>query len=182
MKKLEFKTNVVAPDATDIYGALKDDAGAHDGTYADTEMMQDAMVFFEHLMSESGVVANGLNDNDVNGFQLYAAFKKIVRPYKVYSALITQTGTAAPTVTILGENDLGTIVWARTATGVYTGTLAAAFVASKTHVNINSYFNLGRAQIEKSTSSIVEIRSFNGAGSAADARLSEVSLEIRVYD
>lgn len=60
------------------------------------------------------------------------ALKANVSTTKVYRALLTQSGTAAPVATVL-ENSLGgTVVWARTGVGVYTGTLASAFTANKT--------------------------------------------------
>jgi len=50
---------------------------------------------------------------------------------RIYKALISQTGTDAPTVSIL-ENTLGPIVWSYSAVGDYLGTLTGAFVnASK---------------------------------------------------
>jgi hypothetical protein len=52
-------------------------------------------------------------------------------PYSVYKALINQTGTSAPTVTIL-ENTIGTIVWSRFGTGTYFGTLVGAFPIGRT--------------------------------------------------
>lgn len=51
--------------------------------------------------------------------------------YKVYTALLTQTGTDAPVATIL-ENTLGNIVWTRINPGQYMGTLAGAFTTNKT--------------------------------------------------
>lgn len=53
------------------------------------------------------------------------------RPYKVYTALMTQSGTDAP-VPIILENTLGDIVWTYDAAGTYTGTLLGAFTDSKT--------------------------------------------------
>lgn len=54
--------------------------------------------------------------------------------YKVYTALLTQSGTDAPVATVL-ENTLGgTVVWTRDFAGVYSGTLSNAFPASKTLV------------------------------------------------
>ena len=54
--------------------------------------------------------------------------------YKVYTALLTQTGTDAPVATVL-ENTLGgTVVWTRDDAGSYLGTLSGAFTANKTHV------------------------------------------------
>lgn len=54
---------------------------------------------------------------------------------KVYRALLTQAGTAAPAATVL-ENGLGgTVAWTRTGVGVYVGTLAGAFTADRTFLN-----------------------------------------------
>ena len=55
-----------------------------------------------------------------------------VKPYKVYKALITQEGTADPTVIVL-ENTLGgEVVWDRISAGEYTATLEGAFIEGKT--------------------------------------------------
>jgi len=62
--------------------------------------------------------------------------------YKSYVALLTQSGTSAPTVTIL-ENTLGTIVWTRLSAGNYYGTLSDAFVAGKTIIVGNSNAEYG---------------------------------------
>jgi len=45
---------------------------------------------------------------------------------KLYIANLTQTGTSAPTASEL-VNTVGAIVWTRTSTGVYVGTLTGAF-------------------------------------------------------
>lgn len=55
------------------------------------------------------------------------------RPYKVYSARITQSGTSAPTVLIY-ENTIGNIAWTRGGAGDYYGTLISAFVNNKTMI------------------------------------------------
>ena len=47
-----------------------------------------------------------------------------VKPYKVYTILISQTGTSDPVVTTLLENTFtGTITWTRTSAGRYLGTI-----------------------------------------------------------
>jgi calcineurin-like phosphoesterase family protein len=51
---------------------------------------------------------------------------------KIYTALLSQSGTSDPTVIVLGTNEIGTIVWTRNSTGNYTGTLTGAFTADKT--------------------------------------------------
>lgn len=60
------------------------------------------------------------------------------RPYKIYFALLTQTSTGAPVATVL-ENTLGgTVVWTRTSTGIYVGTLSGAFTTNKTSATITN--------------------------------------------
>jgi hypothetical protein len=49
------------------------------------------------------------------------------RPYKVYTALLTQSGTNAPVATVL-ENTLGgEVVWSRSGSGDYYGNLTNGF-------------------------------------------------------
>jgi len=52
--------------------------------------------------------------------------------YNVYSALLTQTGTNAPVPTVLQNTLGGSIVWARSSQGIFTGTLAGTFTVGKT--------------------------------------------------
>ncbi len=59
-------------------------------------------------------------------------------PYKVYRALLSQEGTNAPSVIVLGQNTIGLIVWSRIAAGDYRGTLAGSFVAGKTFLILNT--------------------------------------------
>lgn len=51
---------------------------------------------------------------------------------KIYRALLTQTGTAAPVVTELENTYGGAVVWTRDSTGFYYATRAGAFRVSKT--------------------------------------------------
>lgn len=60
------------------------------------------------------------------------------RPYKVYTALLTQSDLADPVATVL-ENTLdGTPVWTREDVGVYKATLTSAFVQNKTYITIGT--------------------------------------------
>ena len=64
-----------------------------------------------------------------------------VAPYKVYTALLTQSGTDAPVATVL-ENTLGgTVVWIRSEAGAYTATIP--FDASGMHVVVNNMHSTG---------------------------------------
>jgi len=57
---------------------------------------------------------------------------KVDIKYKVYTALLTQTGTAAPTAIVL-ENTLGgTVVFSYNNIGLYVGTLTGIFTTNKT--------------------------------------------------
>lgn len=58
-----------------------------------------------------------------------------LRPYKVYSALLTQSGTDAPNAIVL-ENTIGNIVWTRDQNGGYFATLTNAFPQEKTFISI----------------------------------------------
>lgn len=87
MKKLQNKTNVTAPDASYLYGALVNDSGVGDGTPVDVELLTDVMQLAERIVAESGIVANGLPDNEINGWQLYEALQSIIT--KKYTKEIT---------------------------------------------------------------------------------------------
>jgi len=104
------------------------------------------------------------------------------RPYKVYTAILSQSGTSAPVATVL-ENTLGgTVVWSRVSTGEYRGTLTGAFTANKTVVL------QGGTAAFKSTNSFpvtvdyVQVKTFNPSTlTSEDSILVSYSIEIRVY-
>lgn len=77
MIPLKDKPNVVAPGGDYPYGRIKDAAGGNPGTLVNTMVYGDIHQFFEKLMDASGIVPNGLSDNETNGFQLFEAFKKV---------------------------------------------------------------------------------------------------------
>ena len=107
-----------------------------------------------------------------------------VKPYKVYSILISQTGANDPAVTTLLENTFdGVITWARISTGTYEGTittteftnLKTGFIITPIGVDLNcaSY---------SPTSSTVRIQTWVPSSVAfADGQLNETFYEIRVY-
>jgi len=105
------------------------------------------------------------------------------RPYKVYSALISQSGTAAPTATVL-ENTIGAIVWTRTSAGTYSGTLTGAFTASKTFSQLT--LSLTDPQVigytKRNSGDVVAIRTYDPSTIGRDSTLDNASLEIRVYN
>jgi hypothetical protein len=57
--------------------------------------------------------------------------------YKVYTALLSQSGTSAPTATVLDNTLGGTVVWSRNTVGDYRATLSGAFTNNKTVTFVN---------------------------------------------
>ena len=107
------------------------------------------------------------------------------RPYKVYTALLSQIGTNAPTATVL-ENTLGgTVVWSRNITGEYYGTLTGAFTSGKTYATIVNGSRVDGIplyyQTARISSDVVRIISIKGTGQT-DSLISGMSCEIRVYN
>jgi hypothetical protein len=111
------------------------------------------------------------------------AFVQAIKPYKIYVALLTQTGSSAPVATVL-ENTLGgTVVWTRSTAGVYAGTLSSAFTLNKTFVvtsqSVASYEDqIGASRFD---SDIIAVTSWFGS-TPFDGRIQSTSIEIRVYN
>jgi hypothetical protein len=74
-RSLASKPNVDAPDYDYPFGRIRDRAGSTPGTPVNEVVYGDFHQFFAKLMDEAGVTANGLPDNDDDGFQLYEALK-----------------------------------------------------------------------------------------------------------
>ncbi len=103
--------------------------------------------------------------------------------YQVYTALLTQTGTDAPTTTILGDNTIGNIVWTRASTGVYRGTLTGAFQSGTTLVfrgDLSANLNRDISCLRE-TNDRIAIYTFL-TDSATDGLLAATPIEIRVYN
>ena len=181
MKLLQNKTNVDAPSGAYPFGKLRDNPGDNSGTPVNEDLMNDVMQLMEKIMNVSGVVANGLPENQTNGFQLLDALKIASRGYYVYSALISQAGTAAPTGLIL-ENTLpiGTIVWGRVAQGIYSATLTGQFLAAKTF----TYFQADLKTfggLKRFSDDVIVLNTSDSAAAEQDGLLTNNALEIRVY-
>ena len=99
-----------------------------------------------------------------------------IRPYKVYTAILTQTGTSAPTAIVL-ENTIGSIVWSRTVAGGYFATLTGAFITDKTTVLITNGSSNGTyihgAAVSTSNVNVI---------TADDGQIDRATIEIRVYN
>jgi hypothetical protein len=105
-----------------------------------------------------------------------------VQPLR-YTALISQSGTSAPTVTVLENNIGGTVVWGRSSVGNYTGTLSGAFSISKTIAFISGMASPTGffLRIRRSSNDVVQILTSNSSSSSSDDILSETAVRIEVY-
>ena len=101
--------------------------------------------------------------------------------YKVYTALLTQAGTAAPVATILQNTTGATFTWARTSNGTYTITASSnAFTSNKTLVFNNNgsstgTFGFASAIWTRTSDTVVTITT------GGDGRITNGSFEIRIY-
>ena len=107
--------------------------------------------------------------------------------YKVYSALLTQSGADNGPSAVVLENGIGNIVWTYQtfgAFGRYVGTLVGAFPADKTWLSITptqnpieSFFSIERVDDDQ-----IVVSTANGGGSGfIDDVLLNTPIEIRVY-
>jgi hypothetical protein len=99
------------------------------------------------------------------------------RPYKVYTALLTQSGTNAPVATVL-ENTLGAVpTLSRNATSSYSIITSGLFTSNKTFVIINQTNNSTRITANVTSTSNIGVET-----PTLDGVLNKTSIEIRVYN
>ena len=104
-------------------------------------------------------------------------------PYKVYTALLTQSGGDDPVATVL-ENTLGgEVVWTRDNLGVYLGTFTNAFVNSNTIIFLSpSNAGNGLAVLWDFPSGNDEVRLSQYDETFSPVVYLNTSIEIRVYN
>lgn len=128
-------------------------------------------------LEEDGLVLRNLQVETINGQNVSTALPS----YSKYIATISQTGTNNPTSYIL-ENDLGDLVFTRTAIGRYVATLTNAFpTQGKVYLMIsNSQVNT-YLRIFWTSVNTIEIRTLDFTNTLTDGLLNSNTLEIRVY-
>lgn len=117
-----------------------------------------------------------IQNTDTHTPQYYdgTSWQNTARPYKVYTALLTQSGTSAPVATVL-ENTLGgTVTWNYEDVGDYSATLTGAFTTGKTWIIVGT--DTATFSSYHTNPNSVGITSPAGNGA-----LSSRSIEIRVY-
>lgn len=104
---------------------------------------------------------------------------------KVYKALLTQTGTAAPVATVLVNTLGGTVVWTRDLAGNYTATLVAAWVINKTFIPATSGTVPGGAytySVYRANADAISLVTEDGGTPSDDVIVSDPAyIEILVY-
>lgn len=188
MIPLNQKVNVDTSDPDYPHGKSQDvsTAGPGNGTPIDFARFNDWDQLMEKIMIASGITPNGDPDNANNGYQLWDAFRKITRPYKVYQAILSQSGTTAPTPTVLLD-EIGDISFTYSSVGVFTiDSSGSSFTASKTVV-LNGNDGNPNESVQTSVGATNQISLFSYAQSGGTYTLTNgvmgsTFIEIRVYD
>ena len=123
--------------------------------------------------------------NQTNGGAYFAGNLRCdtVNGVEVYSALLTQASTAAPVATVLRSDLDGTVVWARSSAGVYTGTLVGAFLAA-TSVQVTLTVE-GVAYVARTSADVLTLTTcaIDAEGAApADDLLTGAFVEVKIYN
>jgi len=96
-----------------------------------------------------------------------------IPPYKVYTALLTQSSTNPPTAIVL-ENTIGNIYWTYEGVGVYNANLIGAFTLNKTYCPIAIANSAPDLVIPYPNGDFIEFITGDGI-------LNNTPIEIRVY-
>ncbi|MCD0470498.1 hypothetical protein [Flavobacterium sp. JAS] len=101
-----------------------------------------------------------------------------VKRYKLIN--MNQSGTGIPTFTVL-ENSIGSIVWTRSSSGTYTGTLSGAFTSGKVHCTYTNGAANAVIALNSTTNNTISLYSSTLAGILTDGYIAFGSLTIEVY-
>ena len=110
---------------------------------------------------------------------------KLTPNYDIYTAIISQSGTGDPTVTVLENTFSAALVWTRSGVGSYVATLAGAFdtaatfaTAAQPGAGVSTIFD---HDIGLTINSII-LSTINSLGASDDGLLNKTPVEIRVYN
>ena len=108
----------------------------------------------------------------------------VIKPYSIYVALLTQSGTSAPVETIL-ENTLGDITWSYEGLGTYHGTLSSGvFDTQRSFFNSNlSYYSdpyFSYLTVLQGDNTKLILGTYNASGSVE--LHGDIYIEVRVYN
>ena len=129
------------------------------------------------------LIGTDFNDSDKTKNYLISALKNYIlngldtRPYKVYTALLSQSGTNAPVATVL-ENTLGEVTFS-SLDGIYnTATSIGLFTNNKTIV----FLGAGNDPAYSNQVFVEDINTILFNVSTSEDAMNNTSIEIRVYN
>ena len=137
--------------------------------------------------------SNGKKENLTRNFSISSIASLIntgfVGGYTVYTALLTQAGTAAPVATVLQNTTGGTIAWTRNSTGRYIATISGkTYTANKTAIFLTSGSTgaTDGAFLKVEDSGNTTIQAFYNYDTATNTAIDGVTtgsaIEIRIYN
>ena len=136
------------------------------------------------LQSED--IIPGLRPAFEEGSMTVGDLTNFVKPYKVYRVNMSQSGTSAPTIDYVWENEIGSIAWSYNGSGVYQGTLSGAFANYDvprfarcffiTSDNIVNYY-----KVQKIDDDRIEIQVLNNTFAFVNSRLIQTFIEVFFY-
>ncbi len=101
--------------------------------------------------------------------------------YTEYVALLTQSGTDAPTATVI-KNDTGaTVSWSRILTGIYTGAFSSAVLTENKTACIIQPGTSEHLSVSRSAATSVTVTSQNTSFANTDGLMSVVLVIVRIY-
>jgi len=105
-------------------------------------------------------------------------------PYKVYTALITQSGTSAPVATVLQNTFSGSLTWSYVNTGIYRITSSSnEFVSNKTSATCSiTNYQAHNIFVLNSLPTSMELQTLSTSGGGFNGMLTNSVVEIRVYN
>jgi hypothetical protein len=131
----------------------------------------------------SGTIFERVKVSGSWGNWVQMATKLDLRPYKVYTALITQTGTSAPTATVLENNTGYTFTYAYSTTGTFGVNSSTSLPDGKTAIFITNGGNSTNSTMSAIyASGTITIRTVNQSTNIlANGLLERTTIEIRIY-
>jgi hypothetical protein len=191
--KLQVSGNIAVDSGNEIrlYKADNSDWATIKSDAATTNLNLNSVIKIQNAAGVNSMfpMANGTTDLGTASLQyrdiyITGSIKGASIPLK-YTALISQSGTSAPTAIVLDNTLVGTVVWTRNSTGVYFGTLSGAFTVNKSVANIDMPNGTGnpitRLQWVFGSTSVLQISSKNSSETLTDGILSSAVIKIEVY-
>ena len=100
---------------------------------------------------------------------------------KTYKAILTQTGTSAPTATVFINTLSGTPTFSYIGVGSYELTLNSEFPANKVSIIANNFPNDGFVETYRKDADDIVIRTYNKSLAVTNGVLSETTILIEVH-